>query len=353
MAPLNFEKIFSLFQPKWDWIQVEVTTHCNAACIYCPRTVFRQSWQDQHLSLETFKKLKSVLPRTDLVHLQGWGEPFLHPEFFEIAAVAKQRGCKVGTTTNAMLLNEERIRKVVETGIDILAFSLAGTGEDNDLIRKGTSLKRVLKAIETLNREKSRQGKTTPEIHVAYMLFRSGMGELEALPSLLKGLGVSQVVISTLDFVPTEILSKEALIPTTQEEYQELRSSLDRVVEAGRDRGLSIFYYLISPKQRRQVCTENVQKALCISSDGAVTPCVYTNLRVSGVYYDLQGKQVSYQRIVFGNIKEKDVKDIWKERSYSAFRRSFYKGDLAPTCQKCSKIWQNNKAERGGSASLI
>jgi radical SAM protein with 4Fe4S-binding SPASM domain len=66
---------------------------------------------------------------------------------------------------------------------------------------------------------------------------------------------------------------------------------------------------------------------------------VYTNLRVSGTYYDLQGEKVSYERMVFGNIHEKDVNDIWKEKSYSAFRRSFRKGELAPTCQKCPKIW--------------
>jgi radical SAM protein with 4Fe4S-binding SPASM domain len=48
---------------------------------------------------------------------------------------------------------------------------------------------------------------------------------------------------------------------------------------------------------------------------------------------------VSYERMVFGNIQEKDVRDIWKEKSYSAFRRSFCKGELAPTCQKCPKIW--------------
>ena len=339
MLPLQPKQLLSLFRQTFDWIQVEVTSHCNALCVYCPRTVFKESWQDQHLSLETFKRLKPVLTRTDLVHLQGWGEPFLNPEFFEIAAFAKQAGCKVGTTTNAMLLNEERIRKVIETGIDILAFSLAGTGESNDLIRKGTSLKKVLKAIETLNREKERQGKTTPEIHVAYMLFRSGMGELDALPGLLEGLGVSQVVVSTLDFVPTEELRKEAVIPVTQEEYEEVRSVLDRLVEAGREKGLSVHYHLVSPEKRREVCTENIQKALCISADGAVTPCVYTNLRVSGTYYNLQGKKVSYERMVFGNIKEKDVKDIWKEKSYSAFRRSFCKGELVPTCQKCPKIW--------------
>ena len=55
------EKLVSLFAPTFDWIQVEVTSHCNALCIYCPRTVFKESWQDQHLSLETFKRLKPVL----------------------------------------------------------------------------------------------------------------------------------------------------------------------------------------------------------------------------------------------------------------------------------------------------
>lgn len=339
MLPFQPKQLLSLFRQNFDWIQVEVTSHCNALCIYCPRTLFEESWQDQHLSLETFKRLKPVLSRTDLVHLQGWGEPFLNPEFFEIAAFAKQAGCQVGTTTNAMLLSEEKIRKVIETGIDILAFSLAGTGESNDLIRKGTSLKKVLKSIEALSKEKERQGKTAPEIHVAYMLFRSGMAELEALPALLQGLGVSQVVVSTLDFVPTEELRKEAVIPANEEEYREIRSRLDRLVAAGREKGLSVHYHLVSPEKRREVCTENIQKALCISSDGAVTPCVYTNLRVSGTYYDLQGKKVSYERMVFGNIQSKDLKDIWKEKSYSAFRRSFCKGELASACQRCPKIW--------------
>src|SRR5512139_585643 len=209
MLAVQPKQLLSLFRQTFDWIQVEVTSHCNALCIYCPRTVFKESWEDRHLSLETFNRLKPVLSRTDLVHLQGWGAPFLNPEFFEIAPFAKKAGCKVGTTTNAMLLNEERIKKVIETGIDILAFSLAGNGERNDIIRKGTSLKKVLKAIETLTREKEKRGKTAPEIHLAYMLFRSGMAELESLPGLLEGLGVSQVVVSTLDFVPTEELRNE------------------------------------------------------------------------------------------------------------------------------------------------
>ena len=333
------EKLISLFAPTFDWIQVEVTTACNAACIYCPRTVFKTLWEDRHLPLETFKKLKPAFADARHIHLQGWGEPFLHPQFFEMVAMAKAEAFRVGTTTNASLLNEETVRKVVESGIDVLAFSLAGTTESNDVIRKGTSLKKVLRAIETLNREKEKGGKSGPEIHVAYMLFRSGMAELESLPSLLEGLGVSQIVVSTLDFVPTEDLRKESVIPSTQEEFEEVRSVLDRLVQAGREKGLAVHYHLVSPGNRREVCTENIRKALVVSSDGAVTPCVYTNLRVSGAYYDVQGNEIKCERMVFGNIGEKKLKDIWKEESYSSFRRSFLEGKLAPTCRRCPKIW--------------
>ncbi len=335
---MPFDKILSWFDPSFDWIQVEVTSACNAACTYCPRTVYRDVWEDRHLPLDTFRKLEPAFAKTRHVHLQGWGEPFLHPDFFEMVAIAKAAGCRVGTTTNGMLLNGDRITRIIESGVDIIALSLAGTGEANDVIRKGTSLKKVLEAIRTLDREKKEMGTEKPEIHVAYMLFRSGMGELEALPALLESLGVSQVVVSTLDFVPTEELRKEAVIPETVEEYREICARLDRLVEAGRTKGLGIHYHLVSTEKRREVCTENVQRALCVSSDGAVSPCVYTNLGVSGTYHDLQGKKVSYERMVFGNIREKDVKDIWKGKSYKAFRRSFFKGRLAPTCQKCPKI---------------
>ena len=332
------DKIRSLFAPTFDWIQVEVNSACNAACIYCPRTVYRDIWEDRYLPLDAFRKLEPAFAKTRHVHLQGWGEPFLHPDFFDMVAVAKASGCRVGTTTNGMLLNRDNRIRLVESGMDLIAFSLAGSGEQNDVIRRGTSLKKVLEAIQALTLEKKERGRSRPEIHVAYILFRSAMGDLERLPSLLEGLGVSQVVISTLDYVPSGELEAEAILPSNKTEYEEVCKRLDAIVKAGQQKGLEIHYRIVHPGIRRRICTENVQRAVCVSSDGAVSACVFTNLQVPGASYFRNGKNEACERMVFGNIREEPLPVIWKKRAYADFRRTFHSGDLASPCRHCPKL---------------
>jgi MoaA/NifB/PqqE/SkfB family radical SAM enzyme len=338
MAQSGSERILSLFQPKWDWIQVEVTTDCNAACIYCPRTVYRNSWEDRHLPFETFKKLRPVMGRTRHLHLQGWGEPLLHPDFFEMVAMGKAAGCQVGTTTNGMLFNKEGVERVVQSELDIVAFSLAGTGEENDGVRKGTSLNKVLEVMRSLRREMEKQGTTKPAIHVAYMLLRSGIVGLGNLPRLLEGSGVNDVVISFLDFVPSVELQDEVIAPRTAGERQKLRSLLEAVKAEGEKLSFKIHHPYESPSDGREACTENVLRALCVASDGSVTPCVYTNLQAHQVSYVLAGEKRAYERLIFGNMNERSLKEVWRQRTYRAFRRSFHTGQLAAPCRGCPKL---------------
>jgi len=332
------KRLLSLFDPSFDWIQVEVTSACNAACVYCPRTVYSDVWEDRHLPVDAFRKLAPAFGKTGHVHLQGWGEPFLHPQFFEMAAIAKAAGCRVGTTTNGMLLNRDKITRMIESGMDLIAFSLAGTGKKNDFIRKGTNLKKVLETIRALDAEKKARCSAKPEIHMAYMLLRSGMDDLENLPSLLGDMGVSQVVVSTLDFIPSEELENEVILPRNKDEYEEICRRLDALVRAGEEKNIGIHYRVTLADRRMRVCTENVQRAVCVSSDGAVSACVYTNLQVLGASHFRGGKRESYERVVYGNIMEESLPAIWKKKAYADFRKSFSTGRFAFPCRLCPKL---------------
>ncbi len=333
----QWRRLFPRRGPRLDWIQVEVTSDCNAACGYCPRTAYRDRWANRYLPLESFRSLQPFLSRAGMVHLQGWGEPLLHRDFFTMADLARTCGCRVGTTTNGMLLNPERINRLIESGIDIVALSLAGTDSRNDLIRQGTRLERVLEAIRNLDREKKRRRLRKPALHVAYLLLRSGIGEVVRLPSLLRDLGIDQVVISTLDFAARPELEAEVIQPATVKEFQELNEWLRQVARNGERIGLPIHFHLPHPNPRGRGCTENIGRVACVAADGSVTPCVFTNLSVPGETYCRQGETRPYTRLVFGNIDQEPLPEIWWRKDYVDFRNALTRGPQAAPCRGCPK----------------
>ncbi len=322
--------------PGFDWMQIEITTRCNASCYYCPRTTYRNSWDNRDLSLDNFKKLLPVMASTKMVHLQGWGEPFLHPHFFEMIALAKKTGCKVGTTTNGMLLNRRRIDQLVKSGIDHVAFSLTGIGEKNDLARHGAQFTRVLQAISGLAAQKRALRVETPTISIAYLLLRSHLPDIDKLIPALAGTGTQQVVISTLDFVSNKNLWKERLTPANQAQYQELKSLFDELEKEAEKKGIGLFYNLILPCAEGRVCAENPRRALFVSSDGSVSPCVFSNIPATGSFYKIDGGESPYPRLTFGSIADDSLPAIWKSVNYREFRKSFGLRSY-PLCRSCPK----------------
>jgi MoaA/NifB/PqqE/SkfB family radical SAM enzyme len=328
-----------IFGPETDWIQVEVSSYCNASCLYCPRTVYRDVWTNRHLSLTVFKKLLPAMANTKLVFLQGWGEPFLNPDIFAMIALVKKVGCRVGTTTNGMLLDDRRMNRLLETGIDIISFSVAGLDESNDTLRDGTRLQTVLDGIEKLSRAKETRRSANPAIHLSYLLLRSGLGDLARIPDVLPGLGIDQVVISTLDFVPTKELEEETLCPDNMGEYEEWRFILDDVKARAESKGLYVHYNLGRADRPGKVCSENPQRSFYVSSYGTISPCVFTNLPVSNASRSFRGERLPYESLTFGNIGNHSISAIWRQKEYGAFRRSFVTGRPMPVCSSCYKLY--------------
>ncbi|GAB4348184.1 MAG: radical SAM protein [Candidatus Abyssubacteria bacterium] len=334
-----FDHLGRLLSPGLDWIQIEVTSFCSAGCVYCPHTIFRDNWVSRHLSIETFEKILPFVSRTKLLFLQGWGEPFMNPDFFAMAEMAKHEGRRVGVTTNGMMFDDDIIFRLVDQQIDIVAFSLAGADKANDAFRRGTSLEAVLNAIRSLHREKEASKSSRPVIHIAYLVLRSAIDSLEKLPQLLKGTGVAQVVISTLDLVPTKELEGEVLAPRTMDEYETLRTRLDAVASEARSLNIDMHYQIRCPVGRRAVCTENVLRALFISAAGEVSPCVFTNLPATDAAHVIDGIERPSPRLTFGNINVSSLSRIWREKAYAAFRESHVSDRPAAPCRDCPKLF--------------
>ncbi len=286
----------------------------------------------------TFDRIAPAFRKAGHIHLQGWGEPLLHPDLFGMARTAKEMGCSVGTTTNGMLWSDRTSELAVEGQIDVVGFSLAGTEDSQDAVRVGTRLSRVLQAIESVKRTKDARGSSKPHVHVAYMLLRSGLAGVLGLPRLLEGLGVEQVVVGTLDFVPDVRLAGETLVPEDDAEEHRIRTIMDDVVSLAAEKEIYVHYRLPSRRKTRRTCTENVLHALCVSVDGDVSPCVYTNPAVHVTEFGEDPGKAVRGGLVFGNVNRQSVGRIWRESSYKAFRRSHERGDLQLPCSDCTKM---------------
>jgi MoaA/NifB/PqqE/SkfB family radical SAM enzyme len=327
-----------LFEPK-DWIQVEVTSQCNAACIYCPRTVYRDSWRNRSLPLDLYERLVPALGKAGLVYLQGWGEPLLHPDLPVMIAMAKAAGTRVGITTNGMRLDAPMARALVASGLDVLAVSLAGTSSAcNDRIRAGTRLETVMANMALLEEVKRQYRSTTPVVHVAYMLLASGLEEIQALPDLLKTINVAQVVISLLDFEPAGGLAQEVLPVNANHDGGEVDAIFRNLREKGRQMGLEIHTPRVGPAGDRQACKENIQGALFVSAEGAVSPCVFTNMPLPRPTLCYHGQSRPYRRLTFGNIGEEWLPVIWRRPDYVRWRDAHATGAVPDPCPGCAKL---------------
>ena len=343
-----FKRIKKMFDrlgsPELDWVQVEITSHCNANCIYCPNHLIAPK---QHMPFDLFKHLLPYLVYTDLVYLQGWGEPLLNTAIFEMISACKKKGKRVGFTTNGMLLTDETIRKLVDLEVDIICISLAGTRPDtHNRIRKGTDFSKIIANIKRLQAIKAQKKSPAPAVHIAYLMLDRNFDDVSTLVELAKSLNVKEVVASNLTLIIDTGLWPEALF-NVPEKYAYYTKTLEAVAEEARKSRLSFAYHLPNLEREMKSCNENVISSCVIGVKGDVSPCVFmvpTLLQTTGseekpVCHIFKGNQIPLSFLSFGNISAQSLTRIWNQEAYVSFRKLFdpENPDLAhiPESQNC------------------
>ncbi len=81
------------------------------------------------------------------VHLQGWGEPLLHPNLMDM--INEIRGkVDFGLTTNGLLLNEHYSSRLISLGINVIAITFAGAEPStHNAIRIGCDFGTLVKNV--------------------------------------------------------------------------------------------------------------------------------------------------------------------------------------------------------------
>ncbi len=319
-------------RPEPVFANIEITTRCNLRCTYCARSLRGSSGED--MSRETFRTVLGLLPHSYRITLVGLGETLLHPEATDFVADASRQGRRVALVTNAMLLDEKLSAKLLEAGLESIAFSIDGATQDiASKVRPGTDLDKVINNV----RKFVEISRTTREISTAVFTAVSmeTLASLEKLMDVVAGLGVHVIMLSDLNFrenlnrtlwknvdKPARAIVKKSIVKAFEADLPVL--SVHGLEEFGLWKRYAQFL-LVPPDRLYQRSSEHTW---CFSPWQTVP----VNVRGDVLLCDCQPD------IVAGNLLGQPFGDIWNGEVFSEHRRRMLGSSPPEACRICPRF---------------
>jgi radical SAM protein with 4Fe4S-binding SPASM domain len=134
------------------------------------------------MDFDKFTRLLDEWDGLENLHLQGLGEPMMHPRFFDMVRYAAGKGSRVTINTNMTLLNEPRAAACVESGLDCLHASIDGaTAETYERIRVRSHYDRVIRNLGYLRDARRAAASEQPRVRMVMVIMRQNLHELPDL----------------------------------------------------------------------------------------------------------------------------------------------------------------------------
>jgi MoaA/NifB/PqqE/SkfB family radical SAM enzyme len=319
-----------VFKPGRPWgyptvMQVEPTSRCNLRCKVCP-VATGLGRPVGNMDLKLYRRLiDEVGEYLLLVMFWDWGEPFLNPNAYEMIQYARRAGIKVVCSTNGHVFADgDQARRVVESGLDVLVFSVDGiTQQTYERFRDRGELETVLQGIRNVVGEKRRQGSATPVVNFRFIVTKHGEGEVPLLKGYARSLGVDVLTLRKFHFVPgTETDGEGSSLVPNQLDYQ-----LPPLSGDGRQ-----------PLRLVRNPCRNLWNCPTVHWDGTVCSC----------FMDYS------ERRPLGSLVERRFREIWYGEPYRKLRRAFRKRwHEVPLCGDCASGFAGGDVGREANAEAV
>jgi MoaA/NifB/PqqE/SkfB family radical SAM enzyme len=341
--------------------QIEVTSRCGTGCVFCPHDALFAKWIEGDMPVETYSEcIVPHLDSFDLVYLQGWGEPMLHPHLWDMLDMARQRGCRTGFTTNGNWLQADQNQKLLEMGVDLISVSFAGTAATvHESLRTHSDFSRLCANFENLANLKRQGGTDRPWLELHFLMTRANLGEFPSLIELAASLGADEVVATNLAYSPSLMLDHQHVFG--DQPLKEDIEIIDRTKQIAERLNIPLRVYPLQMEPNTLICDADPLNTIYINHKGNVSPCVYLGLTVQGeIPRFYQGESHPFDPVSFGNVckglvralegkERKSFLDAFKHRNVSGDPLAMFtylagrngEGELPPPpapCQFCYKM---------------
>lgn len=171
---------------KWlpKLIAWELTRSCNLDCIHCRAAARFGKYPNELTTEENMKFLEDVASFASPIMIMTGGEPMLREDIWDLAKHGTKLGLRMVMSPCGFLVTEETAKKMIESGIQRVSFSIDGaTEESHDNFRRVRgAFASVMTAIENVK-------KVGLDFQVNTTITKHNLAELPRILDLVISLG--------------------------------------------------------------------------------------------------------------------------------------------------------------------
>lgn len=292
----------------------ELTHRCPLSCPYCSNPV-ELELKSNEIDTATWKKALSEAIKIGILqaHFSG-GEPTARKDLEDLIQHASSNGLYTNLITSGVLVTEERLQRLYDSGLDHVQISIQDTDPANS--EKIAGFKGHQKKINTCGLVR----KVGIPLTINSVMHRQNLHNLKSMIELAIELDAERLEVAQVQYYGWALKNQTAFLPT--------RSQLDeatKIVDEARIKYKGILaidyvvpdYYAKKPKS----CMGGWgRQFLNITPAGKVLPCHAAE---------------SLDFLNFDNIKDKSLSWIWEHsESFNKFRGTTW---MPEPCQSCNR----------------
>ena len=321
-SPYSFQDTMSFRK-----LAIALTSKCNKRCVWCYR--FDPSYKEVLNKELPFAKLKKIVANTKgkfrMVHLAGLGEPLLYPRLLEAISLARKLSDRVRITTNATLLTNDLIDKMIKAGLTDIELSIHTFEKEAEKKLRGVDLKNSLEKAIYISSQ------TNLGIQINTLVSSLNYRGLFSLVEVLKK--AKKLTLHAIPFFETKQCRDRGIRRVSDKQYKVLLDKIGADIEkyhlnwqmspspAG-----SVIDPIIEMKKIKNICFTCFEDPY-ISEIGELLPCPRTK-PFGGV-----DATVGFER-------------AWNNAKLLKFRQNMLKGNYPALCGQLCYLKENNKNKK-------
>ncbi len=292
----------------------ELTHRCPLHCVYCSNPLELKNRANE-LPTEIWARVFQEAAQLGVLQadLTG-GEPLARTDIIELIRASRTAGLYVNLITSGMPLDEARLAKLIDAGLDHLQLSFQGAREETANEISGTKAHaQKLRVLDWLKQVRV-------AVTLNFVIHRGNIDQIEGMLALAESSSATRVEFANVQYYGWAFANRERLLPTRAQlnrSMETLKSAQERLRGKIRVEYVVPDYYAKYPKP----CMGGWgRKLMLITPSGDALPCHAAQI-IPGMKFE--------------NVKDRRLHEIWETSApFQKFRGQAWMQEPCKTCDR-------------------